>query len=182
MKYKIVFIHSAGPQGRYEGSTGLIHYMKEQLGSTHEIFTPDMPLPNNPKYAEWKEVLDLHLDSMDEVILVGHSMGGSTLLKYLSEEEVETDIKALFIVAAPIWGLEEDWQKADFHLEQGFEENLGHIRHIALFHSEKDGIVPKKHFDCYHKLIKPDEQRIIESDSHLFEEGLPELVESIKNI
>ena len=149
MKSKVLFIHSAGPQNRDEGSTGLIRYMKERLGSTHEISAPDMPIPNNPRYVDWKEVLDLYLKSMDEVILIGHSMGGSTLLKYLSEEKVETDIKALFIVAAPVWGLDEDWQKADFHLGQGFEENLGRIRHIALFHSKKDGIVPKKHFDYY---------------------------------
>nr|WP_235788441.1 alpha/beta hydrolase [Salipaludibacillus sp. CUR1] len=45
-----------------------------------------MPNPENPEYILWKKQLEKELDKLNgDVILVGHSLGGSVLLKYLSE-------------------------------------------------------------------------------------------------
>lgn len=49
------------------------------------------------------------------------------------------------------------------------------IRHLALYHSEEDSVVPVKHHMVYKKLLDADENEIIKESSHLFPKGLPEL-------
>jgi hypothetical protein len=66
----------------------------------YEVMAPDMPSKNNAKYAEWNiwfEKLIPHL--RDGVILVGHSLGGVFLGKYLSQHVLPISIKQLHLVA-----------------------------------------------------------------------------------
>jgi uncharacterized protein len=89
MKEEILFIHSAGPQGYHEGSNYLVSYLQNHLEPSYEIVLPEMPDPENPHYKEWKRTLNGVFDSVnDDLILIGHSLGASVLLKYLSEEKV----------------------------------------------------------------------------------------------
>jgi hypothetical protein len=37
-------------------------------------------------------------------ILIGHSLGGSFLLKYVSEEKIGKTIAGIFLIATPYWG------------------------------------------------------------------------------
>ena len=39
----------------------------------------------------------------EEVIFVGHSFGGSVLLKYLAEGTYRKHVKGLFLVSVPNW-------------------------------------------------------------------------------
>jgi predicted alpha/beta hydrolase family esterase len=65
-----------------------------------------MPDPQNPRYAGWKVALGQELSALEgrPSILVGHSLGGSVLLKYLSEEGCPQGTTGLFVAAAPFWG------------------------------------------------------------------------------
>lgn len=52
--------------------------------------TPEIPVPYEPQYILWKNVLDMY--PLDESYsLVGHSCGGGFLLRYLSERTVHID-------------------------------------------------------------------------------------------
>ncbi|WP_411844274.1 alpha/beta hydrolase [Salinicoccus sp. HZC-1] len=180
MENKIVFVHSAGPQTDTEGSTGILNKLTKTLHSTHTIVAPDMPNPEDPSYAEWAEDIGIILSDLDHVILIGHSLGGSALLKYLSEQRPKINIRALYIISSPMWGLDEEWQKADFMLEKGFEKSLPPIKHLALYHSEYDSVVPLEHHFNYKEILNADETEIFEGDSHIFLNGLPDLVRSIQ--
>lgn len=82
---KILFIHSAGPQGRKEGSDFLLSHLKHSL-KDYWLAHPQMPDPDNPHYLSWKGCIEKELKALaDDSILVGHSLGGSVLVKYLSE-------------------------------------------------------------------------------------------------
>lgn len=62
--------------------------LREKLGEDYEVIQPAMPNKFNARYAEWQiwfEKFIPHLES--EVILIGHSMGGVFLAKYLSQLE-----------------------------------------------------------------------------------------------
>ena len=49
--------------------------------------------------------IERELDAIDEaVILVGHSFGGSVLLKYLAQGSYQKPIRGLFLVSVPNWG------------------------------------------------------------------------------
>ena len=60
--------------------------LSAELGDDYEFLTPRMPNRENARYEEWKiwfNRIEKILD--DEVILIGHSLGGSFLTKYLSK-------------------------------------------------------------------------------------------------
>ncbi|SET98989.1 hypothetical protein SAMN05421676_11358 [Salinibacillus kushneri] len=117
MKKTVLFIHSAGPQERNQGSSNLSAYLEKELRDKFQFVMPKMPNPENPEYVLWKNQLEKELNMLNgEVILVGHSLGGSVLLKYLSEESCNLTFRGLFIIAAPYWCLDEDWQSKDFTL------------------------------------------------------------------
>jgi uncharacterized protein len=74
------------------------------------------------------------------VILVGHSLGGSVLLKYLSEEKIQL-VAGLFLIAAPYWGAKH-WQASEYRLQEDFTSNLLKELPISFYYSRDDDVVP----------------------------------------
>src|SRR5690349_1221133 len=102
---QILFIHGAGNQHHPEGSAKLVAALKQQLGSDYHVLAPDMPDPDNPAYQPWRDQIEQELDKLDaHVLLIGHSFGGSVLLKYLAEGTYRKPIAGLFLVSVPYWG------------------------------------------------------------------------------
>src|ERR1700754_4544912 len=105
MRKEIFFIHSAGPQGDHVGSTGLIRSLQLSLGNNYMLHHPSMPDPENPRYLEWKFKLQSTLPiGGNKIAIIGHSLGGSVVVKYLSEGLCQVPIAGLFLVGAPYWG------------------------------------------------------------------------------
>lgn len=183
MKKQILFIHSAGPQGETQGSGRLIRYLEKELDGDFELRHPAMPAPEHPVYENWKrQIKEGFTDFREDSILIGHSLGGSALLKLLSEEKMEPRISALLLIASPVWGMNTDWGKEDFLLASGFSSKLPKSLDISLFYSAHDDVVPFEHGAKYAELLPSARLRQIPGNSHLFENGLPELVEEIKRI
>ena len=74
-----------------------------------DFISPDMPNPASPQYEEWKPVLldriNSKWDKKQPLILAGHSLGGYTILKVLSECANETwakNVKGVFLVSPVI--------------------------------------------------------------------------------
>jgi predicted alpha/beta hydrolase family esterase len=182
MKIPLLFVHSAGPQNLYEGSGGLISHLRESLGDLYEVRSPEMPDPENPRYELWREQLKKEFGHLkQESILVGHSLGASVLLKYLSEEKYNVSIAALFLVAVPFWGNQE-WAFDEFVLEKNFSSRLATIPFIFLYHSRHDDWVPFNHLDQYARRIPGAIVRTLEGHEHEFNKGLPQLITDIKAI
>lgn len=61
-----------------------------------------MPNGNNAQYIEWKIWFERLLPFLnDGVILIGHSLGGIFLAKYLSENNFSIKVRAAILIAAP---------------------------------------------------------------------------------
>ncbi|CDO04601.1 putative esterase of the alpha/beta hydrolase fold protein [Oceanobacillus picturae] len=179
----ILFIHSAGPQEGREGSQLLAHYLKKECVNTHNIIHPAMPSPLDPYYAEWRKVIRRTLDLVEgEVTLIGHSLGGSVLLKFLAEEEVNIPINKLISIAAPFWGINKEWQRKDFILHSNISEKNPDVPNIFFLHSKLDAIVPIEHMQRYSKHFPQAKFIELEGDAHLFTDGLPMLVELLKEV
>src|SRR5690606_41773087 len=102
MVQQVLFIHSAGPQGEQEGSWGLVHYLRNELGTAYEVRAPAMPNAEDPKHENWKKRLKEEIASLrDGAVLVGHSIGGSALLILLSCEGIGKSFAKLVSLAAP---------------------------------------------------------------------------------
>ena len=89
---------------------------RADLGEAYEVFMPSMPNSQNATYEEWKIWFERHFDYLEgEIILVGWSLGGMFLSKYLIEEEFPFSIKALILMAPPFGPIEgEDEDCGDF--------------------------------------------------------------------
>src|SRR2546421_10377905 len=99
-----LFIQGAG-QGAHAADGRLVASLGQLLGPEFDIHYPVMPHEDDADYEIWKVQIASELTAVnDPVLLLGHSMGASILLKYLSESEVERTIAGIFLIATPFWG------------------------------------------------------------------------------
>lgn len=182
MKRQVLFVHSAGIQRPDEGSGPLVTYLGEELGSEYDIRFPMMPDADEPHYTDWRKELKNELSSFNKkVILIGHSLGGSVLLKYLSEEPVDKQITGLFLVAVPYWGMP-GWDVEEFMLRKDFNAIATVTGKFFFYYSDADEVVPVEHGDRYAKILSGAIVRILSGYTHEFREGLPELVKDVRSL
>ncbi|CAG9622691.1 alpha/beta fold hydrolase [Sutcliffiella rhizosphaerae] len=180
MKKNVLFIHSAGVQGLHQGSSDLITYLKESLGDEYSFICPKMP---NLDFMLWEDLLVREFAALDgEVLLISHSLGGSVLVKYLSEKTINCSISGLFLIAAPFWGKDDDWQVNEYILRENFPTTLPHISQVFLYHSRNDKVVPFAHLGHYKQTLPMAKTHILDDDGHYFNNGLPKLVADIKEL
>lgn len=178
---QILFAHSAGSQySPGEGSFNLVANLQRELSREYHIHYPIIDDPEAPTYQMWKKLFSTELSRIDQpLILIGHSLGGSTLLKYLSEEKPKITVYAMFLIATPHWG-KNGWDVEDFLLQENFEAELRNIPHVYLYHCQNDPVVPFQHLEFYKKAFPDSVVRELKGKDHAFENGLPELVSDIK--
>lgn len=183
MRKQILFAHSGGAQdGPGMGSYDFVKWLQKQLDSRYEIAYPIIEDPEAPTYKMWGVMLEKEFAKFDEeVILIGHSLGGSMLLKYLSERKSNLKVDGLFLIATPYWG-SNGWNMDDFKLKRDFSKNLPPISSIHFFHCKNDPFVPFEHLKLYRKNLPNAVVHELSCNSHAFPGGLPELVENIKNL
>lgn len=145
---QVIFIQGAG-EGAYIWDQPLVQSLQEQLKEGVVFHYPPMPREEAPGYLLWKTAIVQLLETVDApLVLIGHSLGGSVLLKLLSEEKLQNKIKALFLIAVPFWG-EAEWQSAEFMLKDGFNRRLPAIDKIFIYHAEDDEVVDFVHHQRY---------------------------------
>lgn len=154
----------------------------EQLGAEYEIIAPRFPNSLNAKYAEWKIWFEKYVPFLrDDVIFIGHSLGGIFLAKYLSEENYPKRIRATLLVAAP-YNTPTDHPLADFNLTAPMAklEEQGGI--VFLYQSEDDSIVPFSNLERYQAELPNATVRIFTDRGHFNAEEFLEIVEDIKSL
>lgn len=155
--------------------------LEEKLGKNFEIIRPQMPSPRNAKYEEWKIWFEKFFPILrDNIILIGNSLGGIFLAKYLSENKFPVKISQLHLVAAP-FGKEKDRHSlADFKLPASLKKIEKQASKIFLYHSKDDSIVPFSDLKKYADELPSAKKIIFKNRDHFFQEEFPELIERIK--
>jgi len=171
---RILFAHSGGEQGGPgKGSYDFISHIRSWLPAGVEMRAPVIDEPEAPTYGMWEELFDREMNPReDPLILIGHSLGGSMLVKYLSERSDHPPVSALFLVAAPHWG-EDGWEVPAFTLQDGFERHLHGIQKVFIYHSVDDPVVPFYHAEFYQACFGNPLLRPIPGDDHAFPKGIP---------
>ena len=181
MRKPILFIQGAGNKHKPLGSGKLIASLQEQLGSDYHVLAPDMPDPDHPRYLAWRNQIAQELDKLDaDVLLIGHSLGGSMLLKYLAEGPYQKPIAGMFLVAVPDFG-KQDWER-EYAVPDDFASHLPPIRHLFLYHSRSDEEVPFASLGRYREHLPQATVRVLDGKQHAFTEGLPLLAQDIKRL
>jgi predicted alpha/beta hydrolase family esterase len=179
MKKRVLFIHGGG-EGAYEKDRKLAASLQVALGAAYDVRCPKMPDEDRPVYKAWKARIARELDTLEgEVILVGHSLGGSILLKYLSEGEVEKLVAGLFLVATPYWGAE-DWEVDEYALREDFAASkIPKEMTVFLYHSRDDEVVPFAHAALYAQKLPRATVREFDGRGHQFDDDLSEVARDI---
>jgi predicted alpha/beta hydrolase family esterase len=181
MKKHVLFIHGGG-EGAYEEDTKMVASLRDELGDAYDVRGPMMPDEDRPEYGAWGDRISKELATLDgEVILVGHSLGASILLKYLSEEEVGKPVAGIFLIAPPYWGAE-DWQVGEYELQDNFASKLPKELPVFFYHSRDDEWVPFVHLALYKEKLSQAAIHEFDDRGHQFNNDLSEVARDIKRL
>jgi len=157
--------------------------LEKDLGRGFEVILPKMPNPSNAKYLEWKiwwEKIIPHLEK--EVVLIGHSLGGIFLAKYLSENKFPKKILAVFLIAAPFDDKGEEDSLADFELKKDLSGLQDQPEKLFIWQSADDDVARFANFEKYKKALPDANFREFKNKGHFIQKNFPELVREIRKI
>ncbi len=155
--------------------------LESKLGRSFEVLQPRMPNSNNAKYIEWKLWFEKIIPLLhDNVILVGHSLGGLFLAKYLSSKIFPVKIRAIFLLAAPFSLADKRVHPSDFAKLLSLRMMSAQCKRIMIFHSADDPLVPVTEARRYKAAVPAAKVRIFSKKAHFSQEEFPELVQAIK--
>ena len=160
-------------------------YLDKKLGSSFEIIRPRMPNPDNAYYAEWKINFERYIPLLrNGVILIGISMGGIFLARYLSENKFPKKLSAVFLVAAPYSNtLPGEYFGGGFKLKPDLSLIEKNCKNTTLLFSQDDNVVPLIHATKYAKKLPKAKIMIFESkNGHFRIPEFPEIVKLIKEV
>jgi predicted alpha/beta hydrolase family esterase len=154
-----------------------------KLGRGFEVIAPRMPNKTNARYLEWKIWFRKFLPHIrNRVVLVGHSLGGIFLAKYLSESRFPKKIKGVFLVAAPHDDKGSDHSLADFVLPRSLKRLEKQGGQIFIYHSKDDPVVPFVNFKKYARALARARAAAFKDKGHFIQEEFPEIVKDIKSL
>lgn len=160
-------------------------YLDKKLGKDFEIIRPRFPLSENANYLDWKIYFEKYLTKLDSnFILLGFSLGGIFLAKYLSENKLLKKPKAVFLIAPPYDNsLPGEDLVGGFKLGKDLSLMESNCQNTYLFFSKDDPVIPLEHVAAYsRKLINSRIILVDKKNGHFRVPKFPELVKMIKNI
>ncbi|MGM5480726.1 MAG: alpha/beta hydrolase [Nanobdellota archaeon] len=159
-------------------------FLKKKLGKRFEIIKPTMPLKQNAKYNEWKIYFEKFIPFLnDDIILIGESLGGVFLAKYLSENKFPKKILSTYLVCPPYDNsLPGEDLVGGFKLQSDLSLLEKNSRHLYVIFSKDDDVVPVSHAEKYRKKLNDATIIIYESKNGHFQiSKFPEIVKMIKS-
>jgi predicted alpha/beta hydrolase family esterase len=157
--------------------------LQDQLGEQYAVYIPQMPNKQNAQYHEWKILFEKIVNLLDEdFILIGHSLGGIFLVKYLSENSINKRVKKTHLLGTPFSDEDMINEKLYSFLREGSLKNLEkQAGKLYFYHSEDDFAVPFIHLSKFEKELPSANFRTFKNRNHFLQEEVPELIDDIKN-
>ena len=183
MSKHVLFIQGGG-NGGYEADAGLVASLRKGLGPAYKVHYPQiLPDETVPDFGRrWLTQIGKDISSAKgEIILAGHSLGASMLLKYLSENKVKKNIAGIFLIAPPFWSGNEDWVQP-LILEEDFSDKLPKDIPIFFYQCKDDEVVPFDHFTIYKQNLPWAVFREIASGGHQLNNDLTLIGNDIKSL
>ena len=112
----------------------------------YQVEVPQMPDSAHPKLTEWLTFLEKTIGNTDnETILIGHSIGATTVLRYVEKLPEKQKLGGIMVVACPLKPLDiEELRQLDHFFVKPF--NFAYIqkkaRKITAIYSKNDHRVP----------------------------------------
>lgn len=156
--------------------------LADALGAEYHVTLPRMPNSLNAKYEEWKIWFEKYIPLLEDgAVLVGHSLGGSFLAKYLSKEEFPKRIGGTFLVAPP-YDQDDGRKLVEFDAPASLALLEKQGGEIFLYHSKDDPVVEFSELAKFQAALPSAHVRVFEDRGHFLQDEFPELVEDIRNL
>lgn len=158
-------------------------FLKKSLGVNFKIIKPQMPLKDNAKYRDWKIYFERFFPYLkNNIILIGNSLGGIFLAKYLSENKFPKKILSTYLVCPPYDNSTPGEDLAGgFKLKKDLTLLEKNSKNLYLMFSEDDPLVPLTHAKKYKKSLKNAKFIIYKSkNGHFNIPKFPEIIKMIK--
>lgn len=179
---KLVIFIQGGGEGGYAIDARLVVSLHTALGEPYEVRYPQMNTNETLPDFGWPEQIGKVISGINgEVILVGHSLGASMLLKFLSENEIPKKIDGIFLVSAPFWNGDEDWMQG-LSLQVNFENRLSKDVPLYFYHCRDDEEIPFAHLDLYRQKLPWAIFREIPTGGHQLNNDLTIVSKDIKSL
>lgn len=144
MSKQLLFIQGGG-EGAHAADAPLAASLSQALGAAYAVHFPCMRGEDDPSLEPWKQQIGAELSQLSgAVVLVGHSLGGAMLLRYLAEQTPPTTIAALVLLAAPAFDGKR-WAFDELKLPDDLAERLAFIPRLLIYHCRDDQVVPFAH-------------------------------------
>jgi len=159
-------------------------YLDEKVGKYFEIIRPRMPQQEDAKYLEWKIHFERYFPELrNNIILIGSSLGGIFLAKYLSENKFPKRILSTYLICAPFDNtLPTEDLVGGFKLKSDLSLIEKNCKNITLFFSKDDDVVPVSHANKFQKRLKNSKIIIYKSkNGHFKIQKFPEIIKLIKD-
>lgn len=156
--------------------------LQEELGDEYNVLLPNMPNGTNARYSEWKLWFDNVASVItDGCVLVGHSLGGIFLIKYLSENQFPSKIAATALIAAP-YDDESQEDLGDFKFDKVSKLFSSQAGKITFFFGTDDPVIASSEIKKYERDLPTANFRIMSASDHFVRPAFPELIEFIRSI
>lgn len=158
----------------------------EKLKEKYNVFRPEMPNRKNAKYKLRKLRFEkvLKKANIENLTLIGHSLWGMFLIKYLWENWFPKKIKQLHLVSAVLDNTdmpEEEKYLGDFEYNPKIIPNLEkYCENIFIYHSKDDPIIPYSHGEKIKSYLPKAKFLRFENKWHFNIPRFPELLKNIK--
>jgi uncharacterized protein len=181
MKKQVLFIQGGGGEEDYAADAKLVASLQKTLGEEYVVHYPFLPEEPASDFGRKKQIGKEISLIREDIILVGHSLGASMLLKYLSESGTPKKIAGIFLIATPFWNGDEDWKQA-FKLDRDFADKIPKDIPVFLYHCKDDEEVPFGHLALYAQNLPRAIAREITSGGHQLNNDLSLVAKDIKSL
>lgn len=153
------------------------------LSEEYQMMIPTMPCKQNADYLGRKIRFERHFDYLnnEELIVIGHSLWASFLVKRLSENTFPKNISQLHLVCTMIssqWLIGEGL--GQFVADQSKIPTIeNQVNQIFLYHSKDDTVVPYRQSEKLAELLPKSTFLTFQNRWHFNQPALPELLENI---
>lgn len=172
LKAKVIDYERLKPSPRWR------EWVARNLTDT-DVLLPTMPNGYNAVFDEWKIYFEKLIPFFgDDVTLVGHSLGGMFLAKYLQTHHLPHKVRRVVLIAA-VYGHHADSDNGSFEVESA--TNLSkNTEEVHLFHSKDDPHVPYEDVTKYKHDMPEATAHSFESRGHFIDATFPEILELLQ--
>jgi len=158
-------------------------YFDKNLGKQCDIIRLRMPKGDDAKYEEWKINFKRYIPYLrNNCILIGGSLGGIFLAKYLSEHKFPKKILATYLVCPPYDNsLPGEDLVGGFKLKANLSLLQKNSKNLHLLFSKNDDVVPVSQAEKYRKKLPGANIKIYSGkNGHFVVSTFPEIIKLIK--